>query len=315
MTVATGEPPEAIEARYDGGGYGQFKSDVAEAVVELLDADPGALHGAARRPGRAARLLALGAGEGARGVGADARRDVRAHGLRSRVAPLRRAAQPRRRAGHHPTGGGVCSGWRSTSCRDPGSSSQGHWSSSVVLRADRDGERGNARRVRASGRGRASIVRHAGRLQLAAAAADASGRADRATVLGRPCGRGSNRRATGRGASTSRPRSSCRATKVVLAIAPRAVELAAFQSARRPVSGFPRCGSKPARRTSPRSRAPSAAPSASTRDSPSAWRSPGARRAFRWRSGSTVRRPRCDGSCRSAAARAPPRRGLRLRLC
>ena len=36
MTVATGEPAEAIEARYDGGGYGQFKGDVAEAVVELL---------------------------------------------------------------------------------------------------------------------------------------------------------------------------------------------------------------------------------------------------------------------------------------
>ena len=37
MTVATGEPAEAIEARYDGGGYGQFKSDVAEAVVALLE--------------------------------------------------------------------------------------------------------------------------------------------------------------------------------------------------------------------------------------------------------------------------------------
>src|SRR3954454_5539493 len=28
MTVATGETPEAIESRYDGAGYGQFKSDV-----------------------------------------------------------------------------------------------------------------------------------------------------------------------------------------------------------------------------------------------------------------------------------------------
>jgi len=36
MTVATGESAEAIEARYDGGGYGQFKGDVGEAVVELL---------------------------------------------------------------------------------------------------------------------------------------------------------------------------------------------------------------------------------------------------------------------------------------
>ncbi len=37
MSVATGEPPEAIEARYDGAGYGTFKADVADAVVALLD--------------------------------------------------------------------------------------------------------------------------------------------------------------------------------------------------------------------------------------------------------------------------------------
>jgi tryptophanyl-tRNA synthetase len=36
MSVATGEPISAIEARYDAGGYGQFKEDVAEAVVDLL---------------------------------------------------------------------------------------------------------------------------------------------------------------------------------------------------------------------------------------------------------------------------------------
>jgi tryptophanyl-tRNA synthetase len=36
MSVATGEEPEEIEARYDGAGYGQFKSDVAEAVVALV---------------------------------------------------------------------------------------------------------------------------------------------------------------------------------------------------------------------------------------------------------------------------------------
>jgi tryptophanyl-tRNA synthetase len=36
MSVATGEPMDAIEARYDGGGYGRFKEAVAEAVVELL---------------------------------------------------------------------------------------------------------------------------------------------------------------------------------------------------------------------------------------------------------------------------------------
>src|SRR5579864_772587 len=37
MTVATGDPPGAIEERYDGGGYGRFKADVAEAVVAVLD--------------------------------------------------------------------------------------------------------------------------------------------------------------------------------------------------------------------------------------------------------------------------------------
>jgi tryptophanyl-tRNA synthetase len=36
MSVATGEEPEAIESRYDGTGYGQFKSDVAEAVVAVV---------------------------------------------------------------------------------------------------------------------------------------------------------------------------------------------------------------------------------------------------------------------------------------
>src|ERR671936_2833718 len=36
MSVATGDTISAIEARYDGAGYGQFKEDVGEAVVGLL---------------------------------------------------------------------------------------------------------------------------------------------------------------------------------------------------------------------------------------------------------------------------------------
>jgi tryptophanyl-tRNA synthetase len=36
MSVATGESFKQIESRYDGQGYGPFKQDVAEAVVELL---------------------------------------------------------------------------------------------------------------------------------------------------------------------------------------------------------------------------------------------------------------------------------------
>src|SRR6478752_2320402 len=61
MTVATGETPEAIEARYDGSGYGQFKSDVAEAVVAMLEPIQ-ARYGELRSdPGELARLLAVGA--------------------------------------------------------------------------------------------------------------------------------------------------------------------------------------------------------------------------------------------------------------
>ncbi len=37
MSVATGEAIPALEARYDGRGYGGFKSDVAESVVALLE--------------------------------------------------------------------------------------------------------------------------------------------------------------------------------------------------------------------------------------------------------------------------------------
>jgi tryptophanyl-tRNA synthetase len=36
MSVATGEPISELEARYDGKGYGPFKEDVGEAVVQLL---------------------------------------------------------------------------------------------------------------------------------------------------------------------------------------------------------------------------------------------------------------------------------------
>jgi tryptophanyl-tRNA synthetase len=36
MSVATGEAIPELESRYDGGGYGRFKEDVAEAVVALI---------------------------------------------------------------------------------------------------------------------------------------------------------------------------------------------------------------------------------------------------------------------------------------
>ena len=36
LSSLTGEAPDAIEARYDGVGYGQFKTDVGDAVVEAV---------------------------------------------------------------------------------------------------------------------------------------------------------------------------------------------------------------------------------------------------------------------------------------
>jgi tryptophanyl-tRNA synthetase len=61
MAVATGEAPDAIEARYDGAGYGTFKQEVAEAVVGLLDPIRlryGELRG---NPSELASILARGA--------------------------------------------------------------------------------------------------------------------------------------------------------------------------------------------------------------------------------------------------------------
>ena len=37
LSIMGGDEIQAIETRYDGGGYGTFKSDVAEAVVAVLD--------------------------------------------------------------------------------------------------------------------------------------------------------------------------------------------------------------------------------------------------------------------------------------
>jgi tryptophanyl-tRNA synthetase len=61
MSVATGEPIPELEARYDGGGYGEFKSDVAEAVVALLDPIRTRYQELRSDPGELERLLAHGA--------------------------------------------------------------------------------------------------------------------------------------------------------------------------------------------------------------------------------------------------------------
>ena len=61
MSVATGETPEAIEGSYDGKGYGDFKSDVAEAVIELVSPIQARYTELRADPAELQRLLALGA--------------------------------------------------------------------------------------------------------------------------------------------------------------------------------------------------------------------------------------------------------------
>jgi tryptophanyl-tRNA synthetase len=61
MTVATGESITEIESRYDGQGYGQFKEDVGEAVVELIDPIRRRYEELRADPDELQRLLAAGA--------------------------------------------------------------------------------------------------------------------------------------------------------------------------------------------------------------------------------------------------------------
>ncbi|MGZ4359181.1 MAG: tryptophan--tRNA ligase [Gaiellaceae bacterium] len=61
MTVATGETIPEIEARYDGAGYGQLKTEVAEAVVALLEPIQARYREVRGDPPRLERLLAQGA--------------------------------------------------------------------------------------------------------------------------------------------------------------------------------------------------------------------------------------------------------------
>jgi tryptophanyl-tRNA synthetase len=65
MSVATGASIPEIQARYDGQGYGPFKEDVAEAVVELLAPIQERYGGLRADDSELRRLLALGAGKAA----------------------------------------------------------------------------------------------------------------------------------------------------------------------------------------------------------------------------------------------------------
>jgi tryptophanyl-tRNA synthetase len=61
FAVATGATIPEIESRYDGSGYGQFKEDVAEAVVELLAPIQERYNALRADEGELRRMLALGA--------------------------------------------------------------------------------------------------------------------------------------------------------------------------------------------------------------------------------------------------------------
>jgi len=61
MTVVTGDSIPEVESRYDGSGYGQFKSDVADAIVELLEPIQARYREVRGDPAELQRLLAMGA--------------------------------------------------------------------------------------------------------------------------------------------------------------------------------------------------------------------------------------------------------------
>jgi tryptophanyl-tRNA synthetase len=61
LSALTDEPSEAIEARYEGSGYGQFKTDVGEAVVEALIPVQERYRELRADPAELQRLLARGA--------------------------------------------------------------------------------------------------------------------------------------------------------------------------------------------------------------------------------------------------------------
>jgi tryptophanyl-tRNA synthetase len=61
MSVATGESPEAIEERFDGAGYGQFKEAVGEAVVDLIAPIQERYRALRADEAELRRLLAIGA--------------------------------------------------------------------------------------------------------------------------------------------------------------------------------------------------------------------------------------------------------------
>ena len=61
MTVSTGDSIDGVQSRYDGQGYGAFKSETAESVIALLEPIQARFREIRDDPGELRRLLALGA--------------------------------------------------------------------------------------------------------------------------------------------------------------------------------------------------------------------------------------------------------------
>ncbi len=61
MTVVKGKSIQEIEATYEGTGYGRFKEDIAEGIIELLEPIKGRYNELRADAAELDRLLALGA--------------------------------------------------------------------------------------------------------------------------------------------------------------------------------------------------------------------------------------------------------------
>ena len=86
LAVATGTPIPEVEAAYDGRGYGDLKTDVGEAVVELFAPMQARYAELRADEGELRRLLRSARRRRARPSAPTLDRDVRAHGVRPTVS-------------------------------------------------------------------------------------------------------------------------------------------------------------------------------------------------------------------------------------
>ena len=87
LAALTGRPVEALVEDYAGRGYGDLKKDVADVVVEFIRPFQDRTRELLADEAELLRLMAIGAGQGARGRRPDRGRGVRAGRLRPAGAP------------------------------------------------------------------------------------------------------------------------------------------------------------------------------------------------------------------------------------